>query len=63
MLTSSDVGTLAFYCKMYSEYENLLVQYQRIENVTIDEHILDEYISRAEEVDEVNYKAHCPGYR
>lgn len=57
LLTSSDVGTLALYCKTYSEYEKLLIQYQRIENVTIDEHILDEYISRAEEVDEVNYKA------
>ncbi|MGG4439262.1 terminase [Brevibacillus fortis] len=55
LLTSSDVGTLALYCKMFSEYERLLVQYQRIEN--IDEHILDEYIGRAEAVDEVNYKA------
>jgi len=57
LLTSSDVGMLALYCKTYSEYERLLVQYQRLENVMIDEHILDEYIGRAEEVDEVNYKA------
>lgn len=57
LLSSSDVGMLAMYCKTYSEYERLLVQYQRIENVSIDERILDEYIGRAEEVDEVNYKA------
>lgn len=57
LLTSSDVGTLALYCKTFSEYERLLVQYQRLENIAIDEHILDEYIGRAEEVDEVNYKA------
>lgn len=57
LLSSSDVGMLAMYCKTYSEYERLLVQYQRLENIKIDEHILDEYIGRAEEVDEVNYKA------
>lgn len=57
LLTSSDIGTLALYCKTFSEYERLLVQYQRIENVMIDERILDEYISRAEAADEVNYKA------
>lgn len=57
LLTSSDVGMLAMYCKTYSEYERMLVHYQRLENVVIDEHILDEYISRAEDVDEVNYKA------
>ncbi|OAS21148.1 terminase [Paenibacillus oryzisoli] len=57
LLTSSDIGVLALYCKTFSEYEKLLVQYQRIENIVIDEHILDEYISRAEEVSEVNYKA------
>jgi phage terminase small subunit len=57
LLSSSDVGMLAMYCKTFSEYERLLVQYQRIENIIIDEHILDEYISHAEDVDEVNYKA------
>ncbi|TFE30826.1 P27 family phage terminase small subunit [Cohnella luojiensis] len=57
LLTSSDVGMLAMYCKTYSEYERLLIQYQRLENVKIDEHILDEYIGRAKDVDEVNYKA------
>lgn len=57
LLSSSDVGMLAMYCKTYSEYERLLVQYQRLENIKIDERILDEYIGRAEEVDEVNYKA------
>ncbi|MCM3145369.1 terminase [Brevibacillus sp. MER 51] len=57
LLTSSDIGTLAMYCKTFSEYERLLVQYQRLENISVDEHILDEYIGRAEAVDEVNYKA------
>lgn len=57
LLTSTDVGTLAMYCKTYSEYEHLLIQYQRLEKIVIDEQILDEYIGRAEKVDEVNYKA------
>ncbi|MEK4187206.1 MULTISPECIES: terminase [unclassified Paenibacillus] len=57
LLTSSDVGTFALYCKTYSEYENLLDQYQRLENIVIDEHILDEYIGAAEAEQEVNLKA------
>lgn len=57
LLTSSDIGVLALYCKTFSEYEKLLVQYQRIENIVIDEDVLDEYISQAEEVSEVNFKA------
>jgi phage terminase small subunit len=58
LLTSSDVGMLAMYCKTYSEYERLLVQYQRIENITIDVDVLDEFIDQAElDGGEVNYKA------
>ncbi|ULO08926.1 terminase [Paenibacillus sp. 19GGS1-52] len=57
LLTSTDVGNLALYCKTYSEYERLLVQYQRLENIVIDEHILDEYIETAEDAQEVNLKA------
>lgn len=57
ILTSSDVGTLALYCKTYSEYERLLVQYQRIERIAIDESLLHEYIEQAEEADEINLKA------
>jgi phage terminase small subunit len=57
LLSSSDVGTFALYCKTYSEYENLLDQYQRLENIVIDEHILEEYIGVAEAEQEVNLKA------
>lgn len=57
LLSSSDVGTLALYCKTYSEYEHLLEARQKIERVEIDEDVLAEYISRAEAVDEANYKA------
>lgn len=57
LLTSSDVGTLALYCKTYSEYEKLLDQHQRVENIVIDEHILDEYIGSAEAELDVNLKA------
>lgn len=58
LLTSSDVGMLALYCKTFSEYERLLVQYQRLENVVIDEDVLDEFITKAEiDGGEVNYKA------
>lgn len=57
LLTSSDVGMLGMYCKTYSEYERLLVQYQRIENITIDEDILYEFVDKAIVADQVNYKA------
>ncbi|MFH0071006.1 terminase, partial [Peribacillus sp. NPDC056705] len=33
ILTSSDVGTLALYCKTYSEYERLLNAYQRVDRI------------------------------
>ncbi|AIQ31648.1 terminase [Paenibacillus sp. FSL P4-0081] len=57
LLSSTDVGTFALYCKTYSEYENLLDQYQKLENIVIDEHILDEYIGEAEAALDVNLKA------
>ena len=57
ILTSSDVGTLALYCKTYSEYEKLLEQYQRIEKIAIDEHILSDYFDRCEEVHELEARA------
>lgn len=44
LLTSSDVGTLALYCKTYSEYESLLLAHQRIENIAADTDGLYQYI-------------------
>ncbi|GBF73065.1 terminase [Paenibacillus sp. 598K] len=57
LLTSSDVGTLALYCKTYSEYEQLLVHHQRISEIAIDEQLLHDYLDRYEEADEINLKA------
>ncbi|QYR20810.1 P27 family phage terminase small subunit [Paenibacillus sp. sptzw28] len=57
LLTSSDIGMLAMYCKTFSEYERLLIQYQRIENIVIDEDVLHEFIDGAVVADQVNYKA------
>lgn len=57
LLTSSDIGVLAMYCKTYSEYERLQVQYQRIDNIAIDEDVLHEFIDKAVAADQVNYKA------
>lgn len=41
LLTRSDAGILALYCKTYSEYEKLLVQHQRLEAITINEHLIE----------------------
>ncbi|ETT45232.1 phage terminase, small subunit, P27 family protein [Paenibacillus sp. FSL R7-269] len=57
LLSSSDVGLLAMYCRTYSEYEKLLIQYQTIENIKIDAHIFDEYFDHAEDVEGVELKA------
>lgn len=57
LLTSSDIGTLALYCKTYSEYEHLLGARQKIENVEIDEDVLHEFVDMAVVADQVNYKA------
>ncbi|MGG0756255.1 P27 family phage terminase small subunit [Brevibacillus laterosporus] len=43
LLTSSDVGLLAMYCRTYSEYEKLLKQYQKIERIAIDEDVFHDY--------------------
>lgn len=44
LLTSSDVGTLALYCKTYAEYENLLKAYQRIDSIAADCEPIYKYI-------------------
>lgn len=44
LLTSSDVGTLALYCKTYSEYERLLAAYQRIDKIAENTDALYDYI-------------------
>lgn len=50
LLTSSDVGLLAMYCKTYSEYEYLLGQYQRIKDIEIDADIFEDYFENKEQV-------------
>jgi phage terminase small subunit len=54
LLTSSDVGMLALYCKTYSEYERLLNAYQRIDNIASDSEPLEDYLDSSEEF---GYKA------
>ncbi|MFD1777024.1 P27 family phage terminase small subunit [Paenibacillus rhizophilus] len=49
LLTSSDVGLLAMYCKTYAEYERLQKSYQTIDKVAYDSEELDEYIDDSEE--------------
>ncbi|MEK8132919.1 terminase [Paenibacillus filicis] len=49
LLTSSDLGMLALYCKTYSEYEHLLRAYQTIDKIAYDSERLDEYIEDSEE--------------
>jgi len=44
LLTSSDVGMLALYCKTYSEYERLLNAYQRIDDIAANTEPLDKYM-------------------
>ncbi|MNO29188.1 hypothetical protein D3C76_190960 [compost metagenome] len=48
LLSSSDVNLLALYCRTYSEYEKLLKQYQKIENIAIDDYVFKEYFERLE---------------
>lgn len=43
LLTSSDVGLLAMYCRTYSEYEKLLNQYQKLEKIAINLDVFEEY--------------------
>lgn len=49
LLTSSDVGLLARYCKTASEYERLLEAYQRIDHIAEDTDNLYEYILEQDE--------------
>lgn len=49
LLTSSDVGLLARYCKTFSEYERLLEAYQRIEKIAEDTDNLYAYILAQDE--------------
>ena len=51
LLTSSDIGMLALYCKTYAEYEGLLISYQSINNIIIDGDKLNEYVGKSEEFD------------
>ncbi|MBW7475940.1 P27 family phage terminase small subunit [Paenibacillus oenotherae] len=44
LLTSSDIGMLALYCKTYSEYERLLGAYQRIDRIAENTDALYDYI-------------------
>lgn len=57
LLTSSDVGLLAIYCRTFSEYQHLLDARQKIENIEIDEDVLDEFIGRGEMEYDTNLKA------
>ncbi|MGF9908232.1 hypothetical protein [Brevibacillus porteri] len=43
LLTSSDVGLPAMYCRTYSEYEKLLNQYQKLEKIAINLDVFEEY--------------------
>lgn len=49
LITSSDVGMLALYCKTYAEYERLLKSYQSIDSIAYDSQELDEYIEETED--------------
>lgn len=51
LLTSSDVGMLALYCKTYSEYERLLRAYQSIDQIAFDTIDLEQYLEDSEEFD------------
>jgi phage terminase small subunit len=54
LLTSSDIGTLALYCKTFSEYEHLLSARQRIDSIAMDMDDLEDYLQDSEDFD---YKA------
>lgn len=54
LLTSSDVGLLAMYCRTYSEYEKLLNQYQKLEKIAINQDVFEEYFEGIYEKAAVN---------
>lgn len=49
VLTTSDVGILALYCKTFADYERLLKSYQSIDKIAYDSEQLDDYIEESEE--------------
>lgn len=51
LLTSSDVDMLAMYCKTYSEYERLLISYQRIDSIAENCEPLEQYMEESEVFD------------
>lgn len=51
LLTSSDIGMLALYCKTYAEYERLLKAYQSIDNIVFDSEKMGEYLEKSEDFD------------
>lgn len=53
LLSSSDIGMLALYCKTYADYERLLKSYQTVDKIAYDSVELDEYI---EDSEEFNYR-------
>lgn len=57
LLSSSDVGVLAIYCKTFSEYERLLGKYQQIEQIQIDSDVLSGYLEKVEDANGAAYKA------
>lgn len=52
IITSSDAGMLALYCKTYADYERLLKAYQSIDKIAFDGDALDDYIADSEEFNE-----------
>ncbi|MCM0760677.1 P27 family phage terminase small subunit [Sporomusa sphaeroides DSM 2875] len=52
VLSTSDVGMLALYCKTFADYERLLKSYQSIDKIVYDSNALDDYIEDAEEFNE-----------
>lgn len=57
LLTSSDIGVLALYCKTFSEYERLIAAYQKIAEIEIDSKIFEKLIGQAEVAMEAEAKA------
>ena len=49
LITSSDIGMFARYCKTQAEYERLLKSYQSIDRIAYDNTELDDYIEGSDE--------------
>ncbi|WP_409346751.1 terminase [Paenibacillus sp. MBLB4367] len=52
LMTTSDVGMLAIYCKTYAEYERLLNAYQRIDSIAKNSGPVEQYMDDSEVFDE-----------